>query len=389
MAGNKWTVARAARYARDARIATAAYLREAPVARTWQISKLMRAHQVHTAHLGQPEAATMLLFGGLGYRPPFPSAWPEAADLIVTDEAHCLDSAQLYVLTPQMCDVVVAAALSLTVEDLQLLDADDLPSPTGLVVLPHPLLVTGVGGDLSDDRAYCWSTPASVLRPDPEKADGVGSAPAVRVSAYDDTHGPVRPDSFRDLAAEARRQGTPLPPLLLDSIRCLPFRYTDGDPQALNRLAAAARHVDGALRNTAAAHGLDESHVEGEYAPDSQIDDVDDTFTLRFLYAFWRLCEQRLTDVAPTEVNHAARLQADRAQVPADVRVVQLRQRDPARDRPTQDRAWQHRWVVRMHKVRQWYPSEQRHKVIYRGPYVKGPAEGPLLRGEAARALVR
>ncbi|MDI5936878.1 hypothetical protein QLR68_01335, partial [Micromonospora sp. DH15] len=127
MAGNKWTVARAARYARDARIATAAYLREAPVARTWQISKLMRAHQVHTAHLGQPEAATMLLFGGLGYRPPFPSAWPEAADLIVTDEAHCLDRAHLYGLTPQMCDGVGAAALRRPVEDLQVRVAVDLP----------------------------------------------------------------------------------------------------------------------------------------------------------------------------------------------------------------------------------------------------------------------
>jgi len=29
--------------------------------------------------------------------------------------------------------------------------------------------------------------------------------------------------------------------------------------------------------------------------------------------------------------------------------------------------------LVRMHEVRQWYPSEQRHKPIYRGPYIRGP----------------
>jgi hypothetical protein len=52
-------------------------------------------------------------------------------------------------------------------------------------------------------------------------------------------------------------------------------------------------------------------------------------------------------------------------------------------------RNWQHRWVVKMHKVRQWYPSEQRHKVIYRGPYIKGPDGKPLLGGETVRALVR
>jgi len=42
---------------------------------------------------------------------------------------------------------------------------------------------------------------------------------------------------------------------------------------------------------------------------------------------------------------------------------------------------------VRMHKVRQWYPSEQRHKVIYRGPFVKGPEDKPLLGGEIVRHL--
>ena len=48
---------------------------------------------------------------------------------------------------------------------------------------------------------------------------------------------------------------------------------------------------------------------------------------------------------------------------------------------------WNHRWVVRMHKVRQWYPSEQRHNMIYRGPYVKGPEDKPLLWGEVVRRL--
>lgn len=44
--------------------------------------------------------------------------------------------------------------------------------------------------------------------------------------------------------------------------------------------------------------------------------------------------------------------------------------------------------VVRMHKVRQWYPSEQRHKVIHRGPYINGPHDKPL-GGETVRGLVR
>jgi hypothetical protein len=42
-----------------------------------------------------------------------------------------------------------------------------------------------------------------------------------------------------------------------------------------------------------------------------------------------------------------------------------------------------------MHKVRQWYPSLNRHKIIYRGPYVKGPADKPLLGGDVVRSLNR
>jgi hypothetical protein len=34
-----------------------------------------------------------------------------------------------------------------------------------------------------------------------------------------------------------------------------------------------------------------------------------------------------------------------------------------------------------------WYPSEQTHKVIYRGPHIKGPADMPLLGGEVVRAM--
>ncbi|MDH6581054.1 hypothetical protein M2161_000160 [Streptomyces sp. SAI-133] len=40
------------------------------------------------------------------------------------------------------------------------------------------------------------------------------------------------------------------------------------------------------------------------------------------------------------------------------------------------------RWPVRMHTVRQWYPSRQEHRVIWRCPYIKGPADAPLMMGE-------
>ena len=162
------------------------------------------------------------------------------------------------------------------------------------------------------------------------------------------------------------------------------------DPRAAQLLAQAAQAVDGAYRRSAEIMGQDENRVVGEYASGSQINDVDDSFAWRFLYAFWRLCEQRIGGVEALETNHAARVVAERAGLSPQVRVVRLRQRDERTPGEPVARNWQHRWVVRMHKVRQWYPSEQRHKVIYRGPYVKGP-DGRILKpskGGDARYLL-
>jgi hypothetical protein len=394
MAGKQdraWSVAGAARSARETRIATVRHLREAPIARLWQMTRLQAAYQLHASRVGHSAAAQLVLFGGMGYRPPYPADWQQAADLIVGDEARYLSGADLYILTPQMCDVVIAAAQSLTVADLELLSEDDLPSVTGLVVLPHPVIVRAVGGDLADDRAFTWRFPSQIQRPG-RRGRGLRDIPAVRMSVYHDSYGPVRPDSFLDFAAMARAQGTPLPPLLLDAIRCVPIRYTPTAQQTrdLEAFAAAARTAGQFAHKQAAALGLDEDRVIGEYTTGEQIDDRDDTFVPRFLYAFWRLCEQRIAEVGHAQAGHSARVLADRAGVPADVRVVRLRRTEQAGDASSHAaREWQHRWIVRMHKIRQWYPSLQRHKVIYRGPYIKGPDDKPLLGGEVVRALIR
>ena len=128
----------------------------------------------------------------------------------------------------------------------------------------------------------------------------------------------------------------------------------------------------------------------GEYVPGTEINDRDDSFSRRFLYAFWRLCEKRIASTNHAEVRHAARVTAERAGVSPDVRVVELRSTAPhASETPadTVDR-WRHRWIVRMHKVRQWYPSEQRHKVLYRGPFPKGHDDKPLLGGDIVKGVL-
>jgi hypothetical protein len=132
-----WSAGRAAGFARDARVATVFHLRSAAVARMWHKGKVERALRIHFEHTRDRGTAAVMLFGGMGYRPPYPRNADEAADAIVTQEAEHLSTAELYVVAPHMCDVIVAAAQSLQPDDFKLFDESDLPSPTGLVVLPH------------------------------------------------------------------------------------------------------------------------------------------------------------------------------------------------------------------------------------------------------------
>jgi hypothetical protein len=50
---------------------------------------------------------------------------------------------------------------------------------------------------------------------------------------------------------------------------------------------------------------------------------------------------------------------------------------------------YHHRWPVRMHKVRQWYPSLQEHRAIRPGFYIKGPADAPLRMGGRRTSWIR
>ncbi len=119
-----------------------------------------------------------------------------------------------------------------------------------------------------------------------------------------------------------RRLGVALPPFVL----------------GLHLVAAAARGHGGAVQHDqqrleAELHRLNSGYWEqeirsrtaagdstGEYALGSAIDeDQDGTFGSRFLYAFWRMCEQRIAAITPTETKHAARKTAARAGVSSEV----------------------------------------------------------------------
>ena len=69
------TLVSATRFARRARIETAAHLSSAQSARRWQMTRLTKAHQVLTVRSGGEAAATASLFAGMGDGWPFPAGF--------------------------------------------------------------------------------------------------------------------------------------------------------------------------------------------------------------------------------------------------------------------------------------------------------------------------
>ena len=199
----------------------------------------------------------------------------------------------------------------------------------------------------------------------------------------------------RDVARAARAQGLAVPPMLLDVIWSLPTHPTaPGQAHDQDHLTAGLRRLNTGYwqEETRRKPPPDPDQVTGEYASGEILDeDQDGTLGSRFLYAFWRLCEQQIATQQPAEPSHAARVTATRAGVSPDLRIIALRRASTPAQTAGQAGAhqWHHHWIVRMHKVRQWYPSLQQHKVLYRGPLIKGDTNKPLLSGEIVRGLIR
>lgn len=65
------------------------------------------------------------------------------------------------------------------------------------------------------------------------------------------------------------------------------------------------------------------------------------------------------------------------------VSFIMLRRAEPRHNRSDSEDpdivAWKHRWLVSGHYRAQWYPTEQAHHVIWIAPFMKGPADAPLL----------
>lgn len=101
-------------------------------------------------------------------------------------------------------------------------------------------------------------------------------------------------------------------------------------------------------------------------------------------------------DVAPSRASQK-RIRVAGGDPTRTVRLITLRQSLHRADGTEDDaahahRIYRHRWFVKAHRARQYYPSKGEHQTIWRGPYLVVPPgceDAPILGGERVNVLRR
>lgn len=299
-----------------------------------------------------------------------PNAHLRAGRLKNRQSVAVLRAAELYVASPAMHAAIMAAAQTLTSDDLRTCCEADVLASAGALFLPYSQPVRPAESRERGLSLLTWQLRGRVM------STG-GTARSLQVEGWTDE----RPAG---IIREATAVGHPLPRLLRSSSSWITLNTVPSEGEA-----AASSSTTVRLGTDTADASDDSTHqVVGKFSCET-VDDPGGDLELRYLFAFMRLAAQQIATMSRPPTMHDNDHPGTRSH--ENVRVVHLRSADP--QRPTGEsgpaREYKHRHVVRMHKVKQWYPSEQRHKVIWRGPYIRGPEGAPLLAGEKVQALVR
>ncbi|ORB77083.1 hypothetical protein [Mycobacterium timonense] len=272
-------------------------------------------------------------------------------------QTNAMRIAEVFVIAPAMHRVVVAATATIDAEDLKTLTRDDIAWETGFLVFPHTVQI-GDSRGWADVEAITWHVAAAR-----------NGAPTLGIHYWS------RWDWQQHIPGPNPK----------------PWPTTIQIPLDQTQAATSCPIPHEAFRSGTPQPGWTAQNAMAEAGPDNEYNWICESgptaAVIGYVFAFLRIAAQPMT-ITP-------RCRQERPDTKPQkweqVRVVQLRRFHQAASADTSHRQvnWQHSWVVRMHKVRQWYPSLGRHQVIFRGPYIKGPTDAPLLAGEKVQALVR
>lgn len=248
-------------------------------------------------------------------------------------EIRALGTADLFFATEPMVELALSAAASLPSFAV---DPEDLPTPTGLMVLGRPIErgVRYLEEHFWPARALLWSTVNGMLSVTPY----VFAGDVLEMVSANGKQLKPRGDEPQLMAMPSCMFGTPF--------------------------------------------GSDEWL---EAAPDSTSPEL-----LPFLISAWLLMRQPLAVSSDVEPDRAVRKRLRRAgQEPKPVRVIELRRPKSSGESGDGESNYHHQWIVKGHWRQHWYPKRQVHRPVWIAPHIKGPEGAPLIGGEKVYALKR
>ena len=266
---------------------------------------------------------------------------------------------------PDMMTVVEAAVRQFQPEPLS---PTDLITESGFLVLPRPLTTLDARGKSITYRAIGWSPMAATRDAkgelmvaiggwrSHEEMDVDGSGILLTLWNHKADH-----DDYTDSDIRLGR-----PRLLCTHL--VPWTF-------------GAAHPGSAGADSVIRAGSMLTLVDGTEVP-VEVNAASSAAIHQQVQGIWRLMQQTLADVGTRDLSRDARRWATRAKFP-EKRIVVVNLRRPHKD-PDEDHVptavhWTHQWVVGGHWRNQWYPSEGIHRQIWISPFVKGPADKPLV----------
>lgn len=250
-----------------------------------------------------------------------------AAVNIVDLATHALIGRHAYFATPEMSEVIISGATR-DIKDLALTPAD-LPSPQGLLLMNRP----------SGSGAVLWWAPG------PDNTIWAATKSVRLLEKW--------------LLSDPKAAEFPLHPYVMASL---------SDP--ISDAAPVVRDVT-----------LPFEALAG-HAPDrGRFDEPDASGVLQIFLSFAHMIRQEIAEATTVSTPPAPVVdKKGRKRFRKDtITFLSVRRSPPKAGRGDSHREYSHRWVVRGHWRRQWYPSEGRHKPKWIMEYIAGPEDAPLL----------
>lgn len=289
-------------------------------------------------------------------------------DAALEDVADLLPTAEMFYVSADMTAVAKAAAATMPSQPLL---ADDLPSDTGMMLWDAPPEIIDYSEGPVPVAGIAWGFRHQTNLPYWGDTEFPTSVTVVPFNSDD----PAHQSRWRDAARSDRTILTDRPTGFITGHELVVYLLVDGWT-----LGAGSHQLIPA--------GSCQWWVGSE--PGEMANDPGSLAAT--ILATWTLMQQSLTVTGPAVVQRAERRRNQRAELPSDVVVVRLRRKSTDGEISADTAAavdWSHRWLVGGHWRNQWLPSRQAHRLQWIAPYVKGPANLPLVIKDKVTAWIR